>query len=318
MNEEMLHLIDLDQELPGQRRFISCWVGSHRGKYFVVDPGPPSTGEYLVASLEALHLPRLDFILLTHIHLDHAGATRSVQDRWPGAKVYCHSMGRPHLIDPGRLWQGSLKVLGHKAEVYGQPSPILGESLVDESYLEENGIQVVATPGHAPHHVSFFSGDNLFLGEAAGTFSSLGKPKGSLDCYLRPATPPRFFPEIADQSLLAMINQSPFPSRLCFAHHGQFEGDGRALLETARGQLKTWVKVVGEFLAQAGVNPADNSTVQGLVPPLIADLRQADPFFARGTCLPKDIAQREEDFTRQTIRGIAGFLATRSNDDCSQ
>ena len=310
MNVELLQLIDLNQDLPGQRRFISCWVGSHLGKYFVVDPGPPSTGEFLVASLEALHLPRIDFVLLTHIHLDHAGATSNVLDRWPQAKVYCHSMGRPHLVDPSRLWQGSLKVLGHKAEVYGEPAPVPEQSLVNEDYLSEHGISVVATPGHAAHHVSLFCGENLFLGEAAGTFSNLGQPKGSMDCYLRPATPPRFFPEIADQSIQAMINHKPFPSRLCFAHHGQFDGDGVALLKQAQSQLKTWVKVVRFHLDQAGIDAGDEVAVQELVPELIIQLGEADPFFARGGELPADIGKREEDYTRQTIRGITGFLAS--------
>jgi len=219
-------------------------------------------------------------------------------------------VGRPHLVDPCRLWQGSLKVLGHKAEVYGEPMPVPEPSLVDKNYLSEHNISVVATPGHAPHHVSFFCGANLFLGESAGTYSSLGKPKGSMDCYLRPATPPRFFPEIADQSLQAMLNHTPFSKRLCFAHHGQFEGDGIALLKKAQGQLKTWVMVVSQTLAEVGVDPAEETSVQALFPDLMDQLRKADPFFARGEDLPTDIKQREEDFTRQTIRGITGFLAS--------
>ncbi len=147
------------------------------------------------------------------------------------------------------------------------------------------------------------------MGEAAGTFGSLGQPAGSLECYLRPATPPRFFPHVADHSLKAMQEHTPFPSRLCFAHHGQFEGDGRALLAQARWQLKTWVEVVQDTLGEAGVHPADEVAVQELNPELVAHLRQADPFFARGIELPTDIRQREEDFTRQSLQGITGFLA---------
>jgi glyoxylase-like metal-dependent hydrolase (beta-lactamase superfamily II) len=306
---ELLQLIDLDQELPGQRRFISCWVGSHQGRYFVVDPGPPSTGDYLVARLEALHLPRLDFILLTHIHLDHAGATSRVLKRWPDAQVFCHKIGRSHLVDPSRLWQGSLEVLGRKAEVYGEPQPVPEIALVGSAVLLEQGIKVVSTPGHAPHHVSFFCGENLFLGESAGTFSSLDGPLDSLDCYLRPATPPRFFPEVADRSLLNMMEQPPLPRRLCFAHHGQFCGDGMALLEQARWQLKKWVEVVGETLGQAGLDAGDETAVQGLFPEMVQQLILADPFFARGRKLPQDIRLREEDFTRQTLRGITGYLS---------
>ncbi|MCP4293754.1 MAG: MBL fold metallo-hydrolase [bacterium] len=309
MNQELLHLIDLDQNLPGQRRFISCWVGSLNGQYFLVDPGPPSTGDFLVSSLESLNLPRVDVVLLTHIHLDHAGATSHILERWPAARVFCQSKGRPHLVDPGKLWQGSLSVLGHKAEVYGEPQPVPENSLMNEPELAENGMQVIKTPGHAPHHVSFVCGENLFLGESAGTFSNLHKPAGSVDYYLRPATPPRFFPDIADQSLKAMLDWTPFPERLCFAHHGSFEGNGRVLLEQARHQLKLWIKVVGQTLKEAGINPAHDSAVQNHAPELIQILRDADPFFARGSELPKDIQQRETDFTNQTLRGMAGFLA---------
>ena len=309
MSQELLQLIDLDQELPGQRRFISCWGGTHNGHYYVVDPGPPSTADFLVAQLEALHLPRLDFILLTHIHLDHGGATSKILERWPEAKVYSHRIGRPHLVDPARLWQGSRKVLGHKASVYGEPLPVPESSLVDTAYLLEQGITVVPTPGHAPHHVSFFCGENLFLGESAGTFSNLGRPHDSLECYLRPATPPRFFPEVADHSILAMLEQTPLPKRLCFAHHGMFTGDGHVLLEHARQQLKRWVEVVRQTLSREGVLASDDNGIQELVPELMKQLRLADPFFARGLEFPDDIRLREEDFTRQTLRGITGYLS---------
>lgn len=309
MTLENLHLIDLDQPLPGQRRFISCWVGTHAGRTFVVDPGPPSTVEYLIARLEALHLHRIDLVLLTHIHLDHGGCTARVLERWPEARVYCQKAGRRHLADPGRLWEGSLAVLGRKAEVYGQPLPVPEAALIGEGELAERDIQVIPTPGHAPHHVSFVVGDTLFLGEAAGTYSALGRARDSLDCYLRPATPPRFFPETADRSLGNMLALDPFPARLCFAHHGHFTGDGRALLEIARKQLGVWVETVSRRLAALAVDPADEAGVLEVAPQLIAALRAADPHFARGRELPEDIGVREEDFTRQTLRGITGHLA---------
>lgn len=307
--DDLLELIDLDQELPGQRRFISCWVGSWRENYFVVDPGPPSTADYLLARLEALHLPRLDLILLTHIHLDHAGAVSRLLERWPEARVYCQRRGRPHLVDPARLWQGSRKVLGHKAEVYGQPGAVPAASLITTADLVEEGVAVVPTPGHAAHHVSFVVGSHLFLGESAGTFSRLGGSGRHLDCYLRPATPPRFFPAVADQSLVNMLSLDPFPAQLNFAHHGCFSGDGRALLTQARQQLVTWLLVLSSELFLAGVDPADTQAVLEMVPNLVPALRKADPFFARGVQLPGDIRQREDDFTRQTLRGMAGHLA---------
>ena len=113
---------------------------------FIVDPGPPSTGEHLIAALETMGLDRLDFILLTHIHLDHAGTTARVLERWPEAKVVCHEIGRPHLADPTRLWEGSRSVLREVAEAYGQPPPVPTTALVGYAEAQTAGIETLLTP----------------------------------------------------------------------------------------------------------------------------------------------------------------------------
>jgi glyoxylase-like metal-dependent hydrolase (beta-lactamase superfamily II) len=308
-----LHLIDLDQDLPGQRRFISCWVSVQDDLVFIVDPGPPSTVDHLIARLEEMGIPQLDFILLTHVHLDHAGCTAGILYRWPDAKVVCHEKGRPHLVDPTRLWQGSRAVLGHKAEVYGQPAPVPAQALADFEEIAARGLTTIPTPGHAAHHVCFLHGDHLFLGEAAGTFSDLGGGSETKDYYLRPATPPRFLHQVARASLDRLLNLDSSPNRLLFAHHGEFRGDTRALLKTARDQLDLWVKTVADTLVvQRGLahseQPNDES---GLMDLLAARLAQVDSHYARVALLPPDIQEREQDFTRQTLRGILEFVASQ-------
>lgn len=305
-----LHLIDLDQNLPGQRRFISCWVSVSEDLVFIVDPGPPSTADLLVARLDALGISRLDFILLTHVHLDHGGCTARVLERWPAAQVVCHEKGRPHLVDPTRLWQGSRAVLGHKAEVYGEPAPVPQASLIGCDVLRGRGVETIPTPGHAAHHVAFRQGGHLFVGESAGTFSDLGGGPAGEQYYLRPATPPRFFPEVAQGSLERLLALDPLPERILFAHHGDFNGDIRRLLTTARDQLVLWVRVVAEILEiQRGLphseQPEDET---GLMDLCSGRLAQVDPCFARGAALPTDIRERELDFTRQTLRGILEHL----------
>lgn len=307
-----LHLIDLDQDLPGQRRFISCWVSVQDGLVFIVDPGPPATAGHLITKLKDLGIPRLDFILLTHVHLDHGGCTAAILAEWPEARVVCHAKGRPHLVDPARLWQGSRAVLGRKAEVYGEPSPVPVKALAKFEELAARGIETIDTPGHAAHHVAFRHGGHLFLGECAGTFSDLGRDTAGEEFYLRPATPPRFIHEVARASLNRLLALNPIPNRLLFAHHGEFTGDTRFLLTAARNQLDLWVKTVAETLAlQRGLphseQPADEN---GLMDLLAARLAQVDGFFARGADLPADIRERERDFTRQTLRGILQYVTS--------
>ena len=189
-----LHLIDLDQDLPGQRRFISCWTFQGDELAFIVDPGPPSTAEHLLAELEVLGVERLDFILLTHVHLDHGGCTARVLQRYPEARVVCSDHGRPHLADPARLWEGSQRVLREKALAYGEPVPVPEPALATLEEAAAKGIETIPTPGHAAHHVAFRQCDHLFLGEAAGTYSTLGRGPDTTGYYLRPATPPRRVP----------------------------------------------------------------------------------------------------------------------------
>ncbi len=309
METDGLHLIDLDQPLPGQRRFISCWARVEGPATYVVDPGPPRSLGALVARLRELGLRRLDFVLLTHVHLDHGGATAGLLEAFPGARVVCHAEGRRHLADPARLWAGSRQVLGAKAEVYGEPRPVPTSALADESAAAACGIATIPTPGHAPHHVAFRDGDDLFLGEAAGTFSSLGQGPRAPEYYLRPATPPRFRPEVAQASLDRLLALEPFPPRLRFAHHGWHAGDGRRLLTIARGQIDLWLAACREGLDAAGGTPADAGNLQDeLLDDIAARARGRDPWFARGVRLDADIRERERDFTRQSLRGMLGHL----------
>jgi glyoxylase-like metal-dependent hydrolase (beta-lactamase superfamily II) len=296
-----LELIDLDQPaLTGYRRFISCWLSRGDGPVFIVDPGPAASAPRLRERLRTLGVERLDFILLTHIHLDHGGGAAELLDAYPGARVYCHPAGRQHLAAPGRLWEGSRQVLGEVAAVYGEPRPVPAAALADEDELASAGITVIETPGHAPHHVCFLHADTLFIGEAAGTFLDLGGGRW----YLRPATPPRFRLEVAVASLDRLLALDPPPARLAFAHHGLLAGRAPELLARARQQLVQWVDIV-----RGALDAAPPAAVAAAASELaIAQLAASDPEFARRCELPADIRAREEDFTRQTLRGMVEYV----------
>jgi glyoxylase-like metal-dependent hydrolase (beta-lactamase superfamily II) len=333
-------LIDLEQPLPGQQRFVSTWLVPAADGTFLVDPGPPRSAPALLEALAAHGVRRLDLILLTHVHLDHAGATADVLARYPEARVAVHERGRPHLIAPERLWAGSRSVLGQVAEVYGEPRPVPPDALAGPDDLKHFGVRAVATPGHAAHHQSFVHDETLYLGEAAGTYLDLAaegfaaaKPAAVLGAgsgkepgagyYLRPATPPRFIFEVALGSLDRLLGLRPEPRRLAFAHHGLHTGPAAALLARARDQLLVWVETAREEardhlerLATAGTDatPAllDPTEFDELYERIDARLRATDPHYALVERLPEDIRQRERLFNAQSLRGILEYLVAEA------
>ena len=295
-----LDLIDLDQAtLTGYRRFISCWLSRGDGPTFIVDPGPISTAGVLESRLGDLGVDHLDFILLTHLHLDHGGATARLLEAFPAARVVCQKKSQHHLTDPSRLWEGSRAVLGAVADIYGEPGAVPGSALATYADLATAGIEVIPTPGHAPHHLSFLHHGTLFVGEAAGTFLDLG----AHGWYLRPATPPRFFLATALASLDRLLALEPAPERLAFAHHGLLTGQVRDLIRASREQHRRWVDVVRKV---RGENEA--ATFEDLAPLMVEHLAANDSHFGLRDHLPADIQTREQDFTRQTLRGMVQFI----------
>ncbi len=149
----------------GRDRVIGCWqVGD-----VLIDPGPSSC---LPSLLEALGDTRPRVLLLTHIHLDHAGVSGSLVERWPDLEVYVHERGAPHMIDPGRLLESARRLYGKDMDrLWGDfvavPERSLrvltgGESLIDGAF------EVAYTPGHASHHVSYLHDGTAFVGDVCG------------------------------------------------------------------------------------------------------------------------------------------------------
>ncbi|MBS3757867.1 MAG: MBL fold metallo-hydrolase [Desulfobacterales bacterium] len=285
----MLDLIDLDIPELGYTRFISAWLYKGEEGTFVVDPGPSRTIDDLCRALRERGVDSIDFILLTHIHMDHAGGIGHLTERFPEAKVVCHEKAVSHLIDPARLWEGSVKTLGRVAEVYGEIKPVAEAQIAAGDRLAfGSGIRAIDTPGHAPHHLCFVFKNELFCGELFGVFHRLGQ-----GFYLRPATPPRF---IAEAFFASFDRIAPYIDRtIRFAHYGTHP-EGRRILSHAREQLGLWIDVIREH--------ADNPDIERI----ISDLEARDPVYSRINELPAGIYERERFFTRNSIDGILGYL----------
>lgn len=293
-------LIDLDQPRPGYHHFISCWLHRVGMATLVVDPGPASTVDQLVEELRCHGVDRLDWILLTHIHLDHGGGTGQLCRAFPEARVVCYEPAAKHLIQPDRLWEGSLQVLGDKALLFGKPMSVLAERFAAPTELIELGIETIPTPGHAPHHQCYIHGDLLFAGEAAGMTCP-----GTASFYMRPATPPRFFLDVATASIDRLLARAVDLKRAAYAHYGLYE-DVPELLAAARAQMISWVEVIDGLTA-----PGRRSWSVDLQQRTVARLLEIDPLFAPFKDLNDDLRSRELDFFRNTLEGMLGWLDYR-------
>ena len=171
----------------------------------LVETGPKSSLEAVTAGLEAAGVDSLDWIVVTHIHLDHAGAAGSLAARFPEARVAVHEVGAPHLVDPSKLWSSASRIYGDDMEkLWGGIDPIPADrihTLTDGDKIDLGGrsLQAVETPGHARHHHAFL--DDLtgivFTGDALGVrLAEVG--------IMRPATPP---PEFNLEDAKASINK---------------------------------------------------------------------------------------------------------------
>lgn len=287
-----LSLITLVPPIIGFEDFISVWL--YQGEItFMVDVGPASTANALLDILDQHEIDNIDYILLTHIHLDHAGGIGTVTERFPKTPIVCHAMGISHLVDPSRLWEGTLKALGGIGEAYGQIRPVPKDRLIDSAVFISHELKSINTPGHAQHHVSYRFRNFLFPGEAGGVIFQFetGRP------YLRPSTPPKLFLKTFLASIDRLISEGSLI--LCPGHHG-FYNDTMKLLRLHRTQLKLWEMVIGEVIQREG--ESDPTAI------CMARLLQQDPLLKSLCSAPDAIQKRERFFLSNSIRGFLGDL----------
>jgi glyoxylase-like metal-dependent hydrolase (beta-lactamase superfamily II) len=288
-----LSLIHLVPPLAGFDEFIGAWHVTGPPA-FLVDVGPGSTAGQLLQALDSLGVTRLDYILLSHIHLDHAGAIGRMSQRFPRARIVCHEKGIPHLVDPAQLWAGARKVLGRVADGYGPIDPVPPGRFIPAQGFEADGITARITPGHAPHHVSYLSPAGLFAGEACGVWYPF--PGGG--DYMRPATPPRFFLDVALKSIEVLIACAP--TRMALGHLGLVE-DGLSLLHRHRDQLLFWETWLAAFVHASGGGEILEQARDGLL--------REDPRLGAFGRFPRAAQEREAYFLGNSISGFLGWVS---------
>jgi len=250
----------------GRERVICCWqVGD-----LLIDPGPESSLETLVDALGG-EPPRA--LLLTHIHLDHAGATGAIVRRWPHVEVHVHERGARHLADPSKLLASAARLYGDRMqELWGEIVPVPQENLRPLAGGETvDGFRVAYTPGHASHHVSYLHEDSgrAFAGDVAGVQI---RPGGIV---LPPTPPPDIDLEAWNESLSLLAQWKP--ESLAITHFGAVERPFEHLA-VMRDRLAAWATLARELDAgafeahiraevEAVSSPQDAATYLQAVPP---------------------------------------------------
>lgn len=250
----------------GRERVIGCWEVDG----ILIDPGPTSSLENLI---EALGDQRPRALLLTHIHLDHAGASGSIVHRWPDLRVYVHEIGARHLADPAKLLASAARLYGDRmGRLWGDVLPVPQENLRPLRGGEEVlGFRVSYTPGHASHHVSYLHPPTgrAFVGDTA----AVRIPPS--DFVLPPTPPPDIDLELWEDSIDSILDWQP--DSLGLTHFGEIsdpEGHLNVVRERLREQAELAGKVGGEEfderIRDQIVERADPETAEALlqaVPP---------------------------------------------------
>jgi glyoxylase-like metal-dependent hydrolase (beta-lactamase superfamily II) len=240
---DLLHL--------GHERVIGCYLLETDDGPALLDCGPASCFATLAARLDehGLEVSHLRHLLLSHIHLEHAGATGVLVREHPGLQVHVSEVGAPHLIDPSKL-------ISSAARLYGDAlGPLWGEIV---AVPEENvhvvaarvvGLECFPTPGHASHHVCYVGPDGtLYAGDAAGVRIAPHR-------FVLPPTPPPDLDVAAWHETVAAIRRRR-PERLALIHFGAFDDVERHLDELER-RLDEWTaRVEGGVSEQKFVEAA--------------------------------------------------------------
>src|SRR5215212_5558254 len=198
----------IDLEFMDTKEVIASFLLLHEdgAAAAIVETGPTTCLDPLTAGLKDQGVSHEDVrqIYLTHVHLDHAGASGHLSEVLPDATFYVHEVGYPHLVDPSKLVKSATRIYGERMEeLWGEAYPVPEDRIVvlkDGEETETAGGVLVAhdTPGHAYHHLAYLEPDSgsLFTGDVAG----IRLPGQS---YIRPPTPP---PEIDIEAWVQSIN----------------------------------------------------------------------------------------------------------------
>ncbi len=235
----------IETRIPGVHTvFTIYFIKEDSGSLF--EPGPAALVPTIQSVVKDLKIGKLEYIIPTHIHLDHAGAVGKLTQLFPQAKVVVNSEGAKHVIDPSRLIQSTKMAFGDDfTNVYGDILPVPEPQVKivkdgDRLSLGSRELVIIHTPGHAPHHIAVFDTKTkgLFCGEALGLIYAAGSPP------LPAVTAPSFD---AGAYLASMERLRALKPQLLFYSHGGIGKDPEHLISSAVDNTR----IIGDVILDA-------------------------------------------------------------------
>jgi glyoxylase-like metal-dependent hydrolase (beta-lactamase superfamily II) len=272
----------------GTPRVIGSYLLETEDGPALLDCGPTTCVEALKAGLRerGLELGQVRHLLLTHIHLDHAGAAGVLVREHPDLQVHVSEVGAPHLVDPARLEASARRLYGELFDsLWGELAPVpegnvhaVGERVV--------GLECFPSPGHASHHVCYLdAAGTLYAGDAAGVRISPGR------FVLPPCPPPELDLEAWEQTLEEIERRAP--GRLALIHFGTFD-DVERHLAALRETLHRWAERVEDGMDEPTFVAAARYDVGQVDPELVDIYDRAAPYWHHFRGLERYFRKRRE------------------------
>ncbi len=231
----------LDLDFRDTEGLVAAYLLPEEDGFALVETGPSTCRTSLLAAVARAGVSNEEVrhVFVTHIHLDHAGGMGAVVDSFPNATFYAHELGLPHLVDPTRLVASARRAWGAASDqLWGTIVPVPSRRILslrggERFPLAGGDLRVIATPGHARHHLAFFDSAlrGIFTGDGAGV-----RLEGS--SHLRPAVPP---PDLDLDQLFTSLEEMARtePQQVLFSHFGP-SPDGAADLARYRKVVEEW------------------------------------------------------------------------------
>ncbi len=240
------HIYIIDLKPLGFENFIASYVLKGEKASAIIETGPSCSVKNLLAGLKEIGVKNedIDYVMVSHVHIDHAGGAGTLMKHLLNTKLVVHSRGAPHAINPEKLWEQSKLALGEVALSYGRIEPVPENRIItpsDGETLHLGGsvqLKVIETLGHSSHHLGYFESQSrgVFQGDAAGIYIP------QLDVII-PSTPAPLHLELTLSSLEKLARLQP--KRLYYTHYGLVEKAGERVRKYA-AQLRLWAKLVSE------------------------------------------------------------------------